>query len=86
MLFLSFPASRICPGRYFSDDSLFIFIALILSVSNINPPVDERGNVIKLSPVPEMTGGALSYPIPYNCRITPRSSAAEALIRLIGEE
>jgi len=75
---------RMCPGRHLSDDSLFIVIALVLSVFNIDPPVDEHGNVIKLTP--KVTGDALSYPIPFNCTITPRSSAAEALIHRIGDE
>lgn len=60
------PASRICPGRHFSDDSLFILIALVLSVFNIDPPVDEHGNAIKLTP--GVTGGALSCVI-FQCLI-----------------
>lgn len=55
---LLIPALRICPGRHFSDNSLFIVIALVLSVFNIEPPVDEQGNVIKLTP--EVTSGMLS--------------------------
>jgi len=74
---------RICAGRFMSDNSLFITIALVLSVFSIEPPVDEKGNTIKLTI--EVTSGLLSYPTPFSCRIKPRSIAAEALIRQVNE-
>ncbi|KAF9458366.1 cytochrome P450 [Collybia nuda] len=75
---------RTCPGRYFSDESLYASISLVLSVYNIDPPVDDRGNVIPIQP--EVTSGMLSGPKPFQCTIKPRSSAAEALIRGPGFE
>ena len=39
---------RMCPGRYFAHDSLFIHIASILHVFNIGPPLDEGGKPIKI--------------------------------------
>ncbi|KAF9468660.1 cytochrome P450 [Collybia nuda] len=70
---------RICPGRYFSDNSMYIMIALVLSVYNIRPPVDDQGNPVNLKPEP--TSGLLSFPAPFKCSIKPRSQAAENLIR-----
>ncbi|KAF9457427.1 cytochrome P450 [Collybia nuda] len=74
------PASHvhICPGRHFSDNSLYAMIALTLSVYTISPPVDDQGNTICLKPEP--TSGLLSYPALFECIIKPRSRAAEALI------
>ncbi|KAF9466021.1 cytochrome P450 [Collybia nuda] len=50
---------RVCPGRHFSDDSLYAMASSILSVYNISPPVDKSGNQIHLKP--ESTSGLLSY-------------------------
>ena len=41
---------RFCPGRHFGDASLFITMALVLHVFDITPPVDEKGEVIKIEP------------------------------------
>ena len=52
-------AHRICPGRYFAENGLFINIASALHVFDITPPVDEKGEVINI--VPQMMGGLLTY-------------------------
>ncbi|KAF9002579.1 cytochrome P450 [Cyathus striatus] len=70
---------RICPGRHFSDNSLFIFIASTVAVYDILPPIDESGNPIEQHP--EITGGLITSPLPFKCIIKPRSTSAEALIR-----
>jgi len=69
---------RICPGRFFSDESLFSTIAHVLAVYDIRPGLDKDGKEIKMEP--RMTSGLLSYPEPFACRITPRSKQAEDLI------
>ena len=38
---------RICPGRYFAHDIVWLAIANILSVFRVEPPVDERGEPVK---------------------------------------
>ena len=50
---------RICPGRYFAEDALFINISNALHVFDISPPLDERGAHIAV--VPDVTDGLLSY-------------------------
>ena len=35
---------RICPGRYFAYDTLWLTVANILTVFTIEPPVDESGS------------------------------------------
>ncbi|ESK84364.1 cytochrome p450 [Moniliophthora roreri MCA 2997] len=70
---------RICPGRFLSDASLYTVITSVLSVCDILPPLDERGEPIKIEPA--WTTGLVQYPLPFKCRIKPRSKAAEHLIQ-----
>ncbi|PFH48808.1 hypothetical protein AMATHDRAFT_149066 [Amanita thiersii Skay4041] len=70
---------RACPGRFFSDASLFIIVASVLSVFDILPPVDEDGRPIHLKA--ESIDGILTHPVPFECIIKPRSKNAESLIR-----
>ncbi|KAF9447118.1 cytochrome P450, partial [Macrolepiota fuliginosa MF-IS2] len=69
---------RICPGRFFSDSSLFSIITHLLAVYDIRPGLDKDGKEIEIKP--EMTNGSLSYPEPFTCMITPRSKEAKDLI------
>ncbi|KAF9053665.1 cytochrome P450 [Hymenopellis radicata] len=71
---------RICPGQYLADDSVFIAIAMVLAVYDILPP---KENVPKrdFSLCEGYTSGIISHPEPFECRIIPRSSEAEALIK-----
>lgn len=41
---------RICPGRHFSENSLFSMVSMVLAVYDISPPVDAQGNQIKIKP------------------------------------
>ena len=50
--------SRICPGRHFSDNSLYLMASCLLAVYDIKPPIDDQGNVIKLKP--EFTNGVIT--------------------------
>ena len=50
---------RMCPGRYFAQDSLFIHIASLLHVFNVGPPLGEGGKPIKIKF--EQSDGFLSY-------------------------
>ncbi|KAI0350838.1 O-methylsterigmatocystin oxidoreductase [Trametes cingulata] len=71
---------RICPGRHFANDALFITVASVLHVFNIEAPLGEDGKPVRV--VPNIFLDAfLSYPEPFDCRITPRSKQAEQLIR-----
>ena len=50
---------RICPGRYFAENGLFINITSVLHVFDITPPVDEEGREIKIEP--RVTNGLVWY-------------------------
>ncbi|OJT02061.1 O-methylsterigmatocystin oxidoreductase [Trametes pubescens] len=39
---------RVCPGRYFADDLLYITAASVLHVFRFDPPLDEQGLPIKI--------------------------------------
>nr|VWO95057.1 N/A [Ganoderma boninense] len=50
---------RICPGRYFAENGLFINVASALHVFDISPPLDNDGQAIKI--LPQTTDGLLWY-------------------------
>ncbi|KAH9888090.1 CyP450 monooxygenase [Cubamyces lactineus] len=70
---------RVCPGRHFAEDALFISIASVLHVFDILPAIDEYGQPIPVEHY--VTSGLISTVKPFEYSIRPRSSAAEALVR-----
>ncbi|KAM5539712.1 hypothetical protein V8D89_006525 [Ganoderma adspersum] len=70
---------RACPGKYFGDTALWITVASVLHTFSIDAPLNEKGETISFTP--KFTEGILSVPEAFRCRISPRSSTAEALIR-----
>ncbi|KAI0777244.1 CyP450 monooxygenase [Trametes elegans] len=70
---------RLCPGRHFAEASLFLILSSVLHTLSISPPLDDRGNPIKLEG--KATSGIISYPEPFDCSIKPRGAWAEVLIR-----
>jgi len=67
---------RICPGRFFVDDTFFIVVASLLSVFNV-----EKGNGTDSgSDGYPYTGKPISCPQPFRCSILPRDKVAEELI------
>ncbi|KAH8103696.1 cytochrome P450 [Phellopilus nigrolimitatus] len=69
---------RICPGRFFVENSIFIGVSSILSAFDIQKSVDNRGAPI--IPSAEYTSHFIRHPKPFKCRIAPRSTKVEALI------
>ncbi|KAL0580370.1 hypothetical protein V5O48_001615 [Marasmius crinis-equi] len=69
---------RMCPGRNFAFDFLWIATASILSVFTISRAIDENGNDVK--PEEKYTSNLLSHPGPFQCGIAPRSRDAIELI------
>lgn len=69
---------RICPGRYFAMDNLWLNMASILSVYTIGKAVDENGQEIDINP--EYTTNLNRHVLPFKCSIKPRSERAEELI------
>lgn len=59
IVYLPLSASRICPGRYFAKDNVFLTIASVLHVFDIVPAVDENGKEVDRRP--NATTGLVSY-------------------------
>ncbi|KAI0721292.1 cytochrome P450 [Cerioporus squamosus] len=70
---------RICPGRYFAEAALFIYIATVLHTLDISPPLSEDGLPIHIEPQP--TSEIVSHLEDCRCNVKPRSGWAEALAR-----
>ena len=49
---------RVCPGRFFAENSLFILICHILTVYDIQPGLGDDGEELEIKP--EMTDGLVS--------------------------
>jgi len=69
---------RICPGRYFAENALYLIISCMLMSFDITPPVNENGTPVKLEPV--IVSGIIVHPAPFECVVKPRSEAAANLI------
>ncbi|KAI0043715.1 cytochrome P450 [Auriscalpium vulgare] len=65
---------RICPGKDFAEDALWLLIARLLAVYHFETA--EAG----VPDVSEFSSGALSHPPPFSCSIKPRS---ESYVKLV---
>ncbi|KAL4247164.1 cytochrome P450 family protein [Abortiporus biennis] len=70
---------RICPGRFFSNKAMFLFIASTLQVFNIEPAKDANGNPVDLDSV-KYNAGLIATPESLPCILTPRSEGARCLV------
>ncbi|KAI0264166.1 cytochrome P450 [Gloeopeniophorella convolvens] len=70
---------RICPGRHIVDSTLFIVVASVLAVFNVNKARDGNGQDLPLDAT-AFGGVSLSHPLPFKCSITSRSQQARDII------
>ncbi|GJE98988.1 cytochrome P450 [Phanerochaete sordida] len=63
---------RICPGRHFALDVLWLAAAGMLAAFSIEKPVDELGNVVE--PTGEYLPGGISSPAPFKAAFKARSA------------
>lgn len=75
---------RICPGRFFADQSLFLNIVHSLACFNIRPSLDSSGRPIPVDVKPKP--GILSYPTAFDFKIDVRSEKHKDLILAAGKE
>ncbi|GJJ06136.1 hypothetical protein Clacol_000325 [Clathrus columnatus] len=70
---------RVCPGKLFGEDTLFIMIACVLYIFTISPIEDENGNPILPREDEDFESGVIMRPIPFQCRILrlPNSGAVD---------
>ncbi|KAI0662031.1 CyP450 monooxygenase [Cubamyces menziesii] len=69
---------RVCPGRHFAEDILFLNITSVLHLLEIGPPVDQGGEPVQITY--QQSHGLLSYPEDCRCSVKARSPDALALI------
>ncbi|KAF8187616.1 cytochrome P450 [Mycena galopus ATCC 62051] len=69
---------RLCPGRYMAAASLWITVASIVATFDVKKALDENG--LEVEPSYEYDSGFINAPLPFQCRIEPRSAEARALI------
>ncbi|KAJ8463881.1 hypothetical protein ONZ51_g9969 [Trametes cubensis] len=69
---------RVCPGRHFAEDIIFLNIACVLHSLEIGPPVDQGGKPVQITY--QQTHGLLSYPEDCRCSVKARSPDALVLI------
>jgi len=67
---------RICPGRRLAETSIWIAIVSALAVFDITEAEGETVNADFL-----YSSSLIAVPLPFQCKITPRSSRAEVLVR-----
>ncbi|KAK1242910.1 hypothetical protein MKX08_005722 [Trichoderma sp. CBMAI-0020] len=70
---------RICPGRYISNDTLFITVAQLLATFNITKATDKNGGFME--PKLDYSPGLISHPGSFPYAISVRSQKHEELIR-----
>lgn len=71
---------RICPGRYFADANLWLFMACFLAVFDVGFHINpETGRAEE--PEIQLTSSIVSRVVPFKCRISPRSEQHAKLVR-----
>ncbi|KAG2138826.1 cytochrome P450 [Suillus cothurnatus] len=70
---------RICPGRWFVENSLWTAASAILAVLRIDHAKDSNGNRIEVKP--EFSAGLVIHPEPFHCSFESVNTAREGLLR-----
>jgi len=70
---------RICPGRHFALQTVYLVVACVLSAFSIEPALGEDGT--PQVPKPEFGGLTVRDPKPFKCTIKPRSGDAIKLVK-----
>ncbi|PHH74314.1 hypothetical protein CDD82_4982 [Ophiocordyceps australis] len=75
---------RICPGRYFADDQIFLSITHLLASFSFTKQTDDLGMDIDVKYEP--VNGVVNHPAPFCYKATIRGANKEALIRGLGKQ
>ncbi|KAI0720390.1 cytochrome P450 [Fomitopsis betulina] len=70
---------RICPGRRFADTNIWLAMAHLVAIFDIEKARDSEGN--EITPPVAFESGLSSPPLPFRCSMKPRSLQAQDLIR-----
>jgi cytochrome P450 len=72
---------RICPGRWFAENSLWTAAAAILAVLRINHAKDSNGDKIEV--IPKFSTGMVTHPEPFQCSFESVNIEREGHLRAI---
>ncbi|KIP12381.1 hypothetical protein PHLGIDRAFT_124262 [Phlebiopsis gigantea 11061_1 CR5-6] len=72
---------RICPGRHFALDTMWIAISAMLATFTMEKSLDKYGDVIE--PKEDYSVGTICRVLPFKADIKPRSAAAQALVEAL---
>ncbi|KAF9063056.1 cytochrome P450 [Rhodocollybia butyracea] len=72
---------RACPGKDVAVASLWIAVASILTCYNIEPEIDERGNLMERKGEWHQGPTLFNRPLPFKCRFIFRSKDVEASLQ-----
>jgi cytochrome P450 len=70
---------RICPGRWFAENSLWTAVSAILAVLRIDYAKDSNGDRIEVKP--EFSTGLVIHPEPFQCSFESVNTAREGHLR-----
>ncbi|KAG1856719.1 cytochrome P450 [Suillus subluteus] len=70
---------RICPGRWFAENSLWTAVAAILAVLRIDHAKDSNGDSIEVKPL--FGTGLVMHPEPFHCSFESVNAAREGHLR-----
>lgn len=70
---------RVCPGRFFADNGLYLNIVLLLAAFRIGKEKTEDGEEIEVEVKPKP--GVLAYPTEFSFQVVPRSKKHADLVR-----
>ncbi|KAG1876679.1 cytochrome P450 [Suillus subalutaceus] len=70
---------RICPGRWFAENSLWTAVSAILAVLRIDHAKDSNGDRIEVNP--EFSTGLVVHPEPFHCSFESVNTAREGHLR-----
>ncbi|KAJ3534086.1 hypothetical protein NMY22_g7073 [Coprinellus aureogranulatus] len=74
---------RICPGRFFSSDALFIYASSLLAMFDVTPPRDDAGNFVPIKVEPNFIGNTANVkPRKFTCEFSVRASREHLLSAL----
>ncbi|KAF9041562.1 cytochrome P450 [Panaeolus papilionaceus] len=74
---------RVCPGRQLAYTMVWMFVATFISLFNVEEAEDENGN--KITPSGEYYSGLMRKPVPFQCKIKPRSKEAEDTLKRMAD-
>ncbi|KAH9917066.1 cytochrome P450 [Fomitopsis serialis] len=77
-MMFGFGRSRICPGRYFADDNVWLAAACIIATLDIGKARNDHGQ--EITPAPRFISGTIMHPEPFVCDIRPRSEKSRQVI------